>query len=221
MVALATADLHGELPDVPGCDLLIIAGDVCPVTDHSLSRQIQWLEGQFSDWLRSLSAARVLGIAGNHDFALQSHPALAHALPWTYLQDSGCTVGGVSFWGVPWVPNLPLWAFHAGPERLADAYRQVPDGTDVVISHGPPRGLCDRTEKGRDVGAVQAVAMLGRVEPSVYVCGHIHEAFGSAQSGRTEVLNVSYVDERYQPRHVVVGVGVGVGGVGGGHLCSL
>ena len=70
----AISDLHGFLPDVPACDVLLVAGDICPVEDHDLDFQRRWLEGPFSDWLRGLDAGEIVGIAGNHDFVAQADP---------------------------------------------------------------------------------------------------------------------------------------------------
>lgn len=71
----------------------------------------------------------------------------------------------------------------------------------------PPRGYGDRTSRpGGDehVGSTALTGTLERVKPRLMVCGHIHESYGSYTLGRTEVINVSLVDERYQPLHPVV-----------------
>lgn len=66
--ATAIADQHGYLPTIEPCDLLLIAGDICPddfvrpdSPDH-----LHWLDSTFRDWLRGVPAQRIVGIAGNH-----------------------------------------------------------------------------------------------------------------------------------------------------------
>ena len=64
----AISDLRGYLPDpseFEGCDLVAIAGDVCP--DARPVETHAWLRDVFAPWLDALPAPAV-GIAGNHDF---------------------------------------------------------------------------------------------------------------------------------------------------------
>src|SRR5262249_13859615 len=78
----ATGDLHGYLPEVPACDVLLITGDMCPVSNHTLDFQRRWLEGPFAAWLRGLDAGTIVGIAGNHDFVAEADPDFMRGLPW-------------------------------------------------------------------------------------------------------------------------------------------
>lgn len=90
MTILATSDLHGQLPTIGPCDLLLIGGDVCPLDDHSQEGQLRWLDQVFRPWLLAIGAKTIIGIAGNHDFIFETRPKAVHELdlPWTYLQDS-------------------------------------------------------------------------------------------------------------------------------------
>jgi Icc-related predicted phosphoesterase len=204
-----TSDLHGTLPETPECDLLIIAGDVAPdfgragSTVRSADQQDAWLCTTFSMWLNERPGDPcIVGIAGNHDFALESDVVLGYDLPWHYLVDEGFEFEGVKMWGIPWVPNLSRWAFHLDDARLLERFNRVPDDTDIVISHGPPFGYCDRTvPKFNDVhaGFPGAVDMIDRVQPKLFVCGHIHEGYGYWQRGETTVCNVSLMTENYEP----------------------
>jgi len=197
----ATADLHGYLPEIPPCDVLLIAGDVCPVYDHSVGFQRRWLEGTFADWLGTLDAGTIVGIAGNHDFAAQADPALMRGLPWRYLCDESTVVDGIAVHGAPWTPRFNDWAFMRDDPDLGQVWARIPDDVDVLVTHGPPLGRGDLVVNGRHAGSetlAQRVAELDRLR--LHVFGHIHEAGGSRDTlGAALVANVSHVDFHYRP----------------------
>lgn len=213
MRILATADLHGNLPEIPECDLLLIGGDVCPMYDHHVDVQLQWLDSYFRLWLKNVPARHIIGIAGNHDFVFEQRSASVDALrlPWEYLEGDETSFEDLWIWGLPWVPNLPSWAFYASAMALGEAYDKVPKGVDIVLSHGPPRGYGDFTSPmygSAHVGSRAAKNMLERVKPQAFVCGHIHEGYGhyrhTCQHGHeVDIYNVSFVDEHYTPRYSV------------------
>src|SRR5436190_1982375 len=111
MKVVAVSDMHGILPEVPACDLLLLAGDITPVQDHDLSFQASWLGQEFRHWLKQVPARKVIGVAGNHDFIFQRLPeAVPPDLPWTYLQDEGTEWEGLRVYGTPWQPVFFDWA---------------------------------------------------------------------------------------------------------------
>lgn len=74
---VAISDLHGRLPEVPMCDLLLIAGDVCPDCKGTAipafrplvaERQLVWLREVFSPWLTRQPCGHVVMCWGNHDY---------------------------------------------------------------------------------------------------------------------------------------------------------
>jgi len=205
----AVADLHGTLPDVAPCDLLLLAGDLCPVVDHGEGRQAAWLDGPFRAWLDAAPAGAVVAIAGNHDFVFERAPELVPSLPWTYLQDSAARVADVTLWGSPWTPWFYDWAFNAprrdGEPFLRERYSGAPDDADIVLLHGPPVGYGDAVA-GRRVGSMAALELVDRVAPALCVFGHIHEGRGSWRRDATQLANVAAVDERYRPRAEPVAV---------------
>lgn len=209
MRIVATSDFHGRLPATPPCDLLVIAGDICPDFGRgaAVAGQLAWLNTTFRDWLVAQPAKAIVGIAGNHDFVFETMERQVEelCLPWIYLRDSLTKVHGLYVYGVPWVPNLSRWAFHLDDAGLDRAFDAVPDFADIVISHGPPLGYCDHTcarYGDMDVGCDATNRMLARVRPMLLFCGHIHEAFGDAvHPSGTFVYNVSYVNENYEAVH--------------------
>ena len=60
MNVVAISDLHGFLPETPPCDLLLIAGDVCPVWNHRWQFQRKWLREVFGPWLEAQPARKVV-----------------------------------------------------------------------------------------------------------------------------------------------------------------
>lgn len=200
----AIADLHGHLPPTPESDVLVIAGDLVPFGLRAPEEQVAWLDGPFREWLAAQPARRIVGIAGNHDFVFQEAPELVPDLPWTYLQDAGCEIDGVRFWGSPWQPWFFDWAFNApkedGEAFLAERFALVPEDVDVLVVHGPPRGYGDRAAgDGSLVGSVAQLECIDRVGPAACVFGHIHEGRGRWTRGTTELANVSAVDVYREP----------------------
>ncbi|MBI3408266.1 MAG: metallophosphatase domain-containing protein [Planctomycetes bacterium] len=203
---VAVSDLHGYLPDnVPPCDLLLLAGDLTPVENHDPVFQASWLQQEFRRWLEKQPARKIIGIAGNHDFVFERMPFLVpRDLPWTYLQDSGTQWEGIKIWGTPWQPWFFDWAFNGDPERLKRQWSLIPDDTDLLVVHGPPRGYGDGVpERGglRPAGCPHLLERIRAVRPRLVVFGHIHEGRGQWQLGPTTLANVTLLDAAYRPVH--------------------
>lgn len=201
---IATADLHGHFPKIPECDLLLIAGDVCPIDQsHGVDHQRHWLREAYFPWLEKMSkvAKDIVWIAGNHDFVCETpgFHRVANEAPATYLRDESVTIDGVKIYGLPWVPNLPNWAFYADDISLANKYRDIPDDTDILLAHGPVNSHLDEVVGGRHVGAVGCASQLQRICPELMVFGHIHEAYGTQKIGDLEFANVAHMNENYLP----------------------
>lgn len=205
MRIVALSDCHGCLPEtVPECDLLLLAGDLCPTRDHSCLFQAQWLGGEFRDWLTRQPARRIVGIAGNHDLIFERAAHLVPGdLPWTYLQDSGVEWEGLRIWGTPWQPWFFDWAFNGGPEPLKRIWSRIPDDTDILLVHGPPFGYGDavssRQGEVRRTGCPHLLERIQAIAPKLVVFGHIHEGRGEWQLGRSLLANVTLLDEGYRP----------------------
>lgn len=214
MKVVATADLHGYLPkpgEIPECDLLLIAGDVCPVWDHNRSFQAKWLRGTFSDWLKNQPAKHIVGVGGNHDFVLQESKRLGYELPWTYLDNDSFTVDGrVKVWGSPLSPTFGQWAFMRDDRDLAATWESIPTDTDILLVHGPPFGYGDKVNNSWTpdplVGSKTLMNRLwygGFDKLKLIISGHIHEAY---EAGTIELLgghkaiwaNVSYLGDNYE-----------------------
>jgi Icc-related predicted phosphoesterase len=205
---VATADWHGEFPDwigggLPKGDVLVIGGDVMPVHNHNRQFQAEWFREHFIPHLASLALRfeAVVWVAGNHDFALQDSPELTLGLPDGIfsLEDSSYWHGSTHFYGSPWSGRFGNWAFMDEEDGLAKRYALIPEDVDVLISHGPPYGLCDLTDGGEHVGSIALLERIAQMQPQIVITGHIHEAYGESMIGPTTIMNVSLMDSRYRP----------------------
>lgn len=103
-------------------------------------------------------------------------------------------------YGSPWQPEFYNWAFNLpreGPELWAK-WDQIPNDTDILITHGPPHGHLD-APGGRHIH-VGCELLRDRVEalrPKIHVFGHIHGGAGYYFNGHTHFINASVLDERY------------------------
>lgn len=189
-----THDRHADI-DVPDGDVLIHAGDF---TSRGRPEEV----ASFGAFLAELPHRHKVVVAGNHDFLFQREPERARALlgDVLYLEDSGAEVVGLSLWGSPWQPWFHDWAFNLPRgERLAERWALVPAGVDVLVTHGPPHGILDRTASGLDVGCEELARARERIRPRLHVFGHIHEARGARRDGAILSVNACNCDLRYRP----------------------
>lgn len=188
-----THGLHLQVAVPPG-DVLIHAGDL---TGHGTLGELRALNA----WLGGLPHPHKLVIAGNHDWACAEHPALMPQLftAATYLCDTLVTIGGRTFYGSPWQPRFYDWAFNLDPPELAQVWARVPAGVDVLITHTPPYGRLDRTDRGEHAGCAALRAALPRIRPRLHGFGHIHEGYGQHAHGRSLAVNASVCTLQYRP----------------------
>ncbi len=202
MRIVCISDTHNQLDRlrIPPGDLLIHAGDLSGRGSHKeLARQL----GLFA----ALPHRHKVVIAGNHDWGFQLDHAASRALVTgaVYLQDEAVTIEGLRIYGSPWQPWFLDWAFnYPRGQSLAPIWDRIPEGTDLLITHGPPLGHGDRTVSGEDVGCPALLDAIRRIKPRLHVFGHIHEGYGVTQEGPTTCVNASSCTEDYHPTNAPI-----------------
>lgn len=200
------SDTHGlhDHVRVPPADVLVHAGDFTnDIGQKSLREFLIWFE-------RQPAPVKIL-VGGNHDGALEKWPDLARAMiaeyspSAIYLQDSGCEIDGVKFWGSPMTPTFFDWFFNRNRgAQIKRHWDMIPDDTDVLITHGPARDILDLTMDGTREGCGDLRDAVARVRPKVHVFGHFHGAQGSVvlnhvDGSITHCFNASICSEAYKP----------------------
>lgn len=117
-----------------------------------------------------------------------------------YLEGGEVNVGGFTIWGGPWTPWFNDWAFNVRRcEALRDRWLQIPVDIDILVTHGPPKGMLDLAPDGESVGCEELRRRLEIVSPLLHVFGHIHGGYGQAARGNTHFVNASICNEAYEP----------------------
>lgn len=203
------SDTHLKLKEleIPEGDILIHSGDA---TMQGKTREIM----TFNDELETIKDKfkRIVFIPGNHDFGFQNNareaiPALKNATD--ILIDKSVTIDGLKIYGSPWQPWFYNWAFNfyefdafGGGTQAQYKWSQIPDDTDILVTHGPPYGILDEVlrydEEIEHTGCPWLLQRIKVVKPKIHAFGHIHEGYGSITIEETTFINASSCDEKYK-----------------------
>lgn len=196
---LAISDTHGKHPQIqlPFADIIIHAGDFC-----AHGNMVDCI--RFFNWFGSLPHKHKVCVAGNHDVWLEkANPSeVAAIVPPNvhYLNDSGCEIMGLRFWGSPVQPTFFNWAFNRDRgDPIQQHWDLIPEGTDVLITHGPPQNILDETLDGRRAGCANLRVTVENISPKLHVFGHIHLGRGVLRTEKTTFVNAAICDENYVP----------------------
>lgn len=191
------SDLHGDEPKLGGGDILIVAGD-CTGRDTLPD----W--HRFTSWLKKQDYEHKILVAGNHDGIFEQGEVNSLNLSGiTYLQDTACVACGLSIYGSPWTPQFFDWHFMLPRgEALKAKWDMIPEGLDILVTHGPPYGILDRVvgkmHKPEKAGCEELLKAIVRTEPKHHVFGHVHEHGGKQFVGEHTIYhNVSIMNELY------------------------
>jgi Icc-related predicted phosphoesterase len=197
IVVSDTHGLHNRIESLPEGDGLVHGGDL--MNSGYDPEDIR----SFNHWLGKHSFEHRIVIGGNHDRFFQNSPKQARGLLTNaiYLENSGVTINGVSFWGSPYTPEFLNWAFmYPRGETARKYWDQIPEGLDVLITHGPPLGILDQVQpSGEHLGCAELLKAVEVKKPRVHIFGHIHGGAGTFDNGVTRFINAAYLNELYKP----------------------
>ncbi|MFC1936575.1 metallophosphatase domain-containing protein [Chloroflexota bacterium] len=192
---IAISDTHGmhDQLSIPDGDILVHSGDL---SNHGRLEEVQ----SFNAFLGTQPHKHKVVVAGNHDYCFEEAPEEAQGLITNaiYLQDEAIEVMGLNFYGSPWTPWFFDWAFnlHRGAE-IKEKWDLIPQGLDMLVTHGPPRGIGDRMMDGEEIGCDDLRAAIERAKPKFHICGHVHEGYGVRQEFGVTFVNASIANYRY------------------------
>ena len=167
MKILHISDTHGchrRLHDLPQADIVVHSGDF---TMNGSEQEAL----DFMNWFCDLPYPQKIFICGNHDEYL--YGATIDGLDGNvhYLCNSGIEIEGLKFYGVP------MFMGDCITDRQTRHYANIPDDTDILITHTPPFGILD-FDDNINYGSEELLSRISVVRPRLNLFGHIHARHG-------------------------------------------
>jgi Icc-related predicted phosphoesterase len=148
MKILHISDTHGFHYQMPedrflGIDVVIHSGDCSNyLKPYPNEREVR----EFIDWYMMVPVQHKIYVAGNHDTSIESGLVTKKDFEdkgIIYLENNGIMIDGIKFWGSPHTPTFGGWAFMKARDKINRVWEAIPEDTDVLIIHGPPKGVRD------------------------------------------------------------------------------
>lgn len=212
-------------------DLMLLAGDLEPTISHNFYYQQDWYKICFIPWIQSLpfknAWSKVIFIAGNHSrfLAQERHSEIIKEFErkcngrlkylhnefynFECLDKESEDIINISIFGTPYCKIFGDWWNMLSPDGLYKKYSEIPENVDILLSHDAPLGTCDicygLKEFGitpEHIGNRQLADAIIEKSPRICLVGHLHTGNHEwEQLGDTQVRQVSYLNERYQPTY--------------------
>lgn len=201
MKVVALSDVHSKLGKVklPDADLLVISGDL---TIGGSIKEYSQLNHACGD-IKHKFKYGILLCEGNHDFLGEKQPSLADSLIHhaKLVRHNAITINGIKFFITPYNKWYFNWAFNIWPgEQSQKIWAQIPNDTEVLVSHGPPYETLDCPPNKEHVGDVDLwnrIQLLHKLK--LHIFGHIHHSAGFEQRDKVWYVNASTCNESCQP----------------------
>ena len=119
-----------------------------------------------------------------------------------YLENSYVELDQIKIWGSPYSATFGYnWAFNV--DRGYDSkelWNQIPEDTDIVVTHGPIYGYCDVTARTYEkVGCEDLYHRMNELNAHLHFSGHIHEGYGYKPTKWGYAFNGCTCNLHYEP----------------------
>lgn len=182
---------------LPGGDILIHSGDATSMGElHQIMAFLTWFAAQ--------PYTHKIFVPGNHDWGFELNESLYRSecerLGIHLLINQGLELEGIKFWGSPCTPRFFNWAFNVDRGSfIKSIWEQIPEDTEVLITHGPPAKILDVAPYGGNVGCDDLFWRIMDTKVKLHVFGHIHPARGTQRFNDKLFVNAASLNDQYKP----------------------
>lgn len=183
-----THDQHKNLKSLPEADVIVHSGDFTFAGSEEEAYD-------FMNWFCNLPYKHKIFIAGNHDMCMYGADHIdGLSRNVHYLYNNSVVIDGIKFYGIP------MFMEDCMDGNLDVFINNIPDDTDVLITHMPPKGTCDLANYGKGPehrGNATLAELLKKLHPTCHLFGHEHDAYGKTIKENVIYSNACVVDSRY------------------------
>ena len=188
--------LDGKIPS--NIDVMIHSGDA---TNHRSGLWNFPEMRKFLDWYGAIDIPNKIYVAGNHDVSVYNKQIVKKDFEDAgiiYLEMDSVIIDGVKFYGIPYTPTYGDWVFMVRRDKISNLYDQIQSDSDVLISHGPPKGVLDLSynmdNKMEFCGCKALKKYINSGENSIKynLFGHIHSVGDVVNTGLRIIDGVTY-----------------------------
>lgn len=186
--------------------MIIHSGDASNSKNPIINHNEMW---DFKEWWNKLEVKYKIYVAGNHDTSIEkgifNKKLLENNDNSFYLENDDVEIEGIKFYGSPYQPLFGNWAFQQADNKLFKMWENIPEDTDVLITHGPPKGILDlaedRNHKLEYCGDKNLFNKVMKIKPKYHLFGHIHNNGNQINVGQriyngTTFINSAAVTDR-------------------------
>lgn len=192
-----THGFHHDMPLVEDIDIIIHTGDETS-SARPIVNEIELMN--FIKWYEQVNAKHKILIAGNHSAALYNKLVTKETLAKHgihYLENEGLELLGLNIWGSPWVPTFGNWYFMKDRVKLDKIWQHIPSNTDILLTHGPPKGILDiSTTRQGNIEYCGDSALRKRIfklKLKANLFGHIHDSKNNFNAGVTQLVGLDTI----------------------------
>ena len=195
------SDTHDTFQDISmlipeGTDIVFITGDL---TYRGSPQELQRLKETLKRMVAKVS--HVVITVGNHELGCEKDPQswidAMKEIGVKLLMHEAIEIEGYKIYGSPWSPEFGGWAYNYHRLTGQTMWQDIPDNTEILLTHGPLYGVLDYCHGGH-VGCTDLRRKVERLPYLKYhLFGHIHEAHGIEMFNQVTCLNSSIMDGTY------------------------
>ena len=196
MKAVVLSDNHTDYDfETPEGDILIHCGDF---TFHGNPNEMK----KFKNYLKEQPHEHKLFIFGNHEKVDKEitywREYLEDGTGDKCIHEKAYGIGDLNFFGSSYTPKYLNWGFMQDEETRERYWENMIEGMDVLVTHGPPKGIMSKIEDGTEIGCEYLRKFVDRVKPKYHLFGHNHAGAGVTSRNGTLFVNAALLTEHYQ-----------------------